>query len=379
MGSRVLYGQERANIHVLETLQAKGCQVLAVVEGNPRFPAMEAELASRQINLVAAPFLGRRAKGHLHHFLFKNPILFACGNLKALRAIRQFHPSHFHIPNPIFFLAFIPVFQFIHISIIYRAGDKPASHNIFWRWLWGQIVHRTDHFVAVSKFIAHELEALGVPRERITVIYNAPPLRKQNPEPNRMPDNIQHLLFIGQLTQEKGIDRLVDAFRSIAPDYPLARLTVIGRISDWSGDDWARALRDRTISDPLISDRVAFIGETEDIYAHLASSGALVVPSICEEALSNVVGEAKAAARPSIVFPKGGLPELIEHGVDGYVCRDTSVAALVEGLRYYLDHPARVHAHGRAALASMARLGIDRFAEAWMAVYTGQSDRGNFP
>ena len=369
MGSRVLFGQERANIHVLETLKAAGCRVLAVVEDHPSFPAMPSELARRHIDFVAAPFVGRRVEGYLLHFLFKNPVLFIAGNWTLHRVVRTFSPTHIHVPNPFFFLSFLPVLIWSRTTIVYRIGDKPATHNLFWRWLWRRIIGRVDFFVAISHFIARDLLELGVPWERITVIYNAPPLRDRGPEPQRMPDHAQHVLFIGQLIPEKGIDRLVAAFRRIAPDYPEARLTVVGRVSEWRGDDWARALRDQTLADPMMVERVAFIGETEDIYAHLSAAAVLVVPSVWEEPLSNVVGEAKAAGRPAIVFPRGGLPELIEHGVDGFMCRDASVEALAEGLRYYLDDPERTRAHGRAALASMSRLGIDRFADRWLEVY----------
>ena len=369
MGSRVLYGQERANILVLETLKAAGCEVLAVVEDHPGFPAMPDELTRRRIDFVRAPFGGRRIEGYLLHFLFRNPILFLAANWKIYKLIRDFSPSHIQIPNPFFFLNCMLALNFSRVPVIYRIGDKPATHNWFWRLLWRRIVARVNHFVADSRFIAGELESLGVSRERITVIYSAAPMRKHGPEPDRIPDNNQQLLFIGQLTHHKGIDRLVEAFRSLAPGYPRARLTVIGRISEWQGDDWARALRDRTLADSLLADRVSFIGETEDIFTYLASAAVLVAPSVIEEALGIVAVEAKAAARPSVVFPRGGLPELIEHGVDGYICRDVSVDALAEGLRYYLDDPDRTLAHGRAAFESMDRLGINRFTKNWLKVY----------
>lgn len=369
LGSRVLYGQERANIHVLETLKAAGCQVLAVVEDHPNFPTIPDELARRQIDFVRAPFVGRRVEGYLLHFLFKNPLLFFTGNWKIHRLIREFSPTHIHIPNPFYFLNGMVALSISNIPVIYRIGDKPATHNLFWRLLWRRIVARVDHFVANSQFIASELETLNVPRERITIIYNAPPLRKHGPKPNCLPEDTQHLLFIGQLAAHKGIDRLIEAFSQIASDYPQSRLTILGRISDGRADDWARALHDRTLGNPLTAGRVTFVGETEDIFAYFASAAMLVVPSIWEEPSANVVIEAKASARPSVVFPRGGLSELIEHGVDGYICRDTSVEALVEGLQYYLDDSERTLAHGRAALASISRLGINRFAETWLNVY----------
>ena len=369
LGSRVLYGMERANIHALETLKAAGCQVLVVVDDHPNFPSIPDELVRRHIDFVSSPFIGRRVEGYLLHFLFKNPILFLAGNWKIYKLIREFSPSHILIPNPFYFLNCIIALNLSDIPVVYRLGDEPSTHNLFWRLLWRRIVARVDHFVVNSKFIRRKLEALGAPRERITVIYNAPPLRKLGPEPDRLPENSQQLLFIGQLGAHKGVDRLVEAFRRVAPVYPQARLTIIGRISDWRGDDWARALRDRTLADPVLLDRVTFIGETEDIFAYLASAAVLVVPSVWEEPLSNVVGEAKVAARPSVVFPRGGLPELIEHGVDGYICRDVSVEALVDGLCYYLDNPDRTLAHGRAASESMERLGLHCFAKNWLKVY----------
>ena len=368
LGSRVLYGMERANISVLETLKAAGCQVLVVVEDHAGFPAIPDELSQRHIDYVPAPFVGRRHEGFLLHFLFKNPLLFLIGNWKIHKLIRAFAPSHILIPNPFYFLNCMLALAFTRVPVIYRIGDKPATHNLFWRLLWRLIIARVDHFVADSKFIQGKLEALGVPVKRITVIYGAPPLRKQGPNPDCLPENAQHLLFIGQLVAHKGVDLIVEALCRIAPDYPQARLTIIGRISEWSGDDWARALRDRALADPELRERIAFVGETENIFSYLASAAVLVVPSVCEEAYGIVAVEAKAAARPSIVFPSGALPELIQHDVDGFICRDTSVGALIEGLRYYLDDKDRTLVQGRAALASVSHLGIDRFAEEWLNV-----------
>jgi glycosyltransferase involved in cell wall biosynthesis len=95
----------------------------------------------------------------------------------------------------------------------------------------------------------------------------------------------------------------------------------------------------------------------------------LVVPSLFQEPSALVVLEAKAASRPAIVVPSGGLPEMIEPGVDGIVCRDKSVDALAEALKYYLDDPLLARRHGAAALASLDRLGTPHFAQSRPAVY----------
>ena len=95
----------------------------------------------------------------------------------------------------------------------------------------------------------------------------------------------------------------------------------------------------------------------------------LVAPSIWEEPLGLVVMEAKQAGIPSIVFPSGGLPEMIEHGVDGYICADKTADALEEALRSYLDNPALSSLHGNAARNSLEKLGVEEFGRRWLSVY----------
>lgn len=367
ISSRVFYGQERANLLVMESLKAQGCEILAVVEDHPLCCIMPQELERRCLPYVKAPAIGRRAKGDLLDFLLGNPIRYLRFRKQMRTRLQLFRPTHIHVPNP---FAFLMADAIAHqdLPIIYRIGDRPSRHNAFMQLIWRRITRRVTHFVANSCFIADELAGLGIPPQKISVIYNKPPTRSHPPQPN-VPPQQGHILFIGQLSSSKGVDRLIEAFRQVAPDFPDARLTVLGRISGWSGDDWQRSLRDRTWSDPLIGNRVSFPGEQEDVFHYLASAAFLVVPSVAQDPLPNVVGEAKAAARPSVVFPSGGLPELIQHGEDGFICRDTSIPALVEGLRYYLVEPDRAHEHGHNALGSMTRFGFNQFEQSWRAVY----------
>jgi glycosyltransferase involved in cell wall biosynthesis len=144
---------------------------------------------------------------------------------------------------------------------------------------------------------------------------------------------------------------------------------IAGRISEWSGDEWARDLRDSVVHDPALGSRVIFLGFVENVPDLLRGREVLVAPSLVEEGLPLVVMEAKAASIPSIVFPSGGLPEMIQHGGDGFVCRDKSIGALVEALKSYLDDPSVAVRHGAAARMSLDRLGVPQFASRWRAVY----------
>jgi glycosyltransferase involved in cell wall biosynthesis len=149
----------------------------------------------------------------------------------------------------------------------------------------------------------------------------------------------QDIVFVGQIIREKGPDLLVDAFGGLASLYPASRVLISGRLSDLEADGWARSLRDRVARDPNLAGRVVFTGFVENVPALLENRLVLVAPTIIEEGLGLVVMEAKAAGIPAIVFPAGGLPEMIEDGVDGFVCRETTAAALAGALSIYLNDP----------------------------------------
>ena len=87
------------------------------------------------------------------------------------------------------------------------------------------------------------------------------------------------------------------------------------------------------------------------------------------EGFGVVTIEAKQAGIPSVVFPTGALPELIEHGRDGWVCRAVTAEALADGVAYFLSDPERLARAARAARDSLARFSRDRFAVAWWSIF----------
>ncbi|MFP5378403.1 MAG: glycosyltransferase [Vicinamibacteria bacterium] len=87
------------------------------------------------------------------------------------------------------------------------------------------------------------------------------------------------------------------------------------------------------------------------------------------EGLAGVVLEAKLAGVPSVVTPTGSLPELVRHGVDGWIAGDCTVEALVDGLRHFLVDEATRAAAGEAARRSLDGFSEARFAANWARVF----------
>jgi glycosyltransferase involved in cell wall biosynthesis len=374
-GPRVFFGQERANIEALAALHDRGCEVLCAVRNEDWSELVELrkELSARGLSWKKFKYIDIPRKGWILKTVVRNPFVFIQANIEMINTIRRFRASHIHAFNPFYFLNFIPAMMLCRIPIIYRCGDQPAQHNQLWRALWRYICKRADHFVADSKFIQDKLSAFKIDPKKISVIYSPPPGRPraagaQIPESTRS-DKAFRFVYAGQLTPEKGADVLVDAFSRVYSKFECAHLLIAGRISDWSGDEWARALRDRVARNRSLEHHAHFLGWVENVPDLMRQCHVHVCPSMWEEPYGLVAVEAKSAGIPSIIFPSGGLKELIEHGTNGWVTQSKTAGELSDALEYYLRNPGIAEAQGRNARRSLHALQLGSFSERWLGVY----------
>jgi glycosyltransferase involved in cell wall biosynthesis len=204
-------------------------------------------------------------------------------------------------------------------------------------------VHRRmrtfDHvamFLAVSEFVCRKHLEAGFDPARIRVKPNfgsAQP-RRQGPG--------EDFLFLGRLSEEKGLDRLVSIWRDVP-----ARLVVVG-----DGPERARL-------EAAAPDTVEFRGSvpSDQVPAFLARARALVLPSICYEGAPRTVVEAYAAGVPVVANRYGALPGVVTDGVTGLLVEPGDAAAWRTALASVMDD------------GTSERLGDGAFA-AWRTGYS---------
>lgn len=93
---------------------------------------------------------------------------------------------------------------------------------------------------------------------------------------------------------------------------------------------------------------VGQVGDEKTMSTLYAAVDAFVTPSL-QDNLPNTIMEAMACGTPCVGFDIGGIPEMIDHTVNGYVARYMDADSLAEGIRYVTD------SKNAAALASEAR------------------------
>jgi UDP-glucose:(heptosyl)LPS alpha-1,3-glucosyltransferase len=113
--------------------------------------------------------------------------------------------------------------------------------------------------------------------------------------------------------------------------------------------------------------RVRFVGGQEDVRPLYAAADCFILPSRYDP-FPNTALEALAMGLPAIVSSRSGAAEVIEAGVNGWVCQPDDAAGLARLLRT-ADDAIRSGRMGQAARASAERFGIDAMAQKLAQLY----------
>jgi glycosyltransferase involved in cell wall biosynthesis len=163
-----------------------------------------------------------------------------------------------------------------------------------------------------------------------------------------------YLLFIGRFSPEKRPDRAIEiALRCQMPIYVAAKV-----------DEGNPAYFEDVIKPLLAEPLVRYVGEIGERQKRelLMSADALLCPIDWPEPFGLVMIEALSSGTPVIAYPHGAVPEILEHGVTGFIVSNQDEA--VEAAR-------RVHTLSRARCRAEfeRRFSVEAMADAYLRVY----------
>lgn len=154
------------------------------------------------------------------------------------------------------------------------------------------------------------------------------------------------ILFTGVLIPRKGVHHLIDAFDRVAKDVSQARLVIIGQEEN---ETYAAELKKR-VDQFGLTERVLFLPQMPqaDLAIWMSKARVFVLPSI-SEGLGRVVFEAMASGAPVIGSHVGGIPDMIEDGVTGFLVPPGDELSLAEKIHWLLENPLEAQAMGKRA------------------------------
>lgn len=193
---------------------------------------------------------------------------------------------------------------------------------------WKRMVTR---YIALSEFSKEKLVQAGIPADRLVVKPNfAQDLRQTAHRESTRRGGV----FVGRLSQEKGIKVLIDAWQRID-----SNLVVIG---DGPEADHLAGLASHGV-------RRCVNASDQEVAAAMWEASYLVLPSIVYEGFPMVIAEAFAAGLPVIASRLGAMGELVEDGVTGLHFRAGDALDLAEKVKWAEAHPEAMADMGRRA------------------------------
>jgi len=235
-----------------------------------------------------------------------------------------------------------PRARFGHVLSIH-AGDIYLLRRLPWgRSIARFVVDRSDRIFADGSHVRDSLDALlGSPSNAVIQPMGVDLIRFQSGSevepPFRFPRG--YLAFVGRLTEKKGAVFLLRALKHVHERHPGLGLVVIGY------GPLAEELRQETVRLGIV-DSVCFLGARghTEVASYLRGARLAVVPSIVDrygetEGMPTVVLEAMAAGARVVGTTVDGIPDVIRHRDNGWLCRPGDAEHLAEAILDALDDP----------------------------------------
>lgn len=257
----------------------------------------------------------------------------------------------------------LPVVTTLHGTDITLVGGHPSFHAIT-RFS----ILKSDRVTAVSEYLRDEtVGTFGIPRERIDVIPNfidTEIYRRDKVPCHRAtlaPDGQPIVMHVSNFRPVKRAVDVVEVFARIRRKVG-ARLVLVG-----DGPDRPVVLeRARELG---VGDHVLFLGKHASVDELLACADLFLLPS-AGESFGLAALEAMACGTPVVASRVGGLPEVVEDGVSGFLLEVGDVEAMAEAAVSILSDAPRWSALSRGArAAAVERFSSDRVVPVYETLY----------
>jgi glycosyltransferase involved in cell wall biosynthesis len=224
--------------------------------------------------------------------------------------------------------------------------------------------------IAVSHFVERSVLQNGIPPDRISVIYDGvqipPVISEAQRETARKQFGISKgfpcIGNVAAFVPEKGHALLLRAFAKLRAQNP-------GCILLLRGDGPELPMLRNLAQELALTDAVKFLPSSVEIESLFAATDVFAFPSH-EEPLGSALLAAMAHSLPVVAFADGGVPEVVEAGMNGLLIEGHDVVAFAGALAGLLSRPDEAIRLGQAARETIiAHFSADRMAEETSRLY----------
>jgi len=224
----------------------------------------------------------------------------------------------------------------------------------------------SSHLAVVCRHSFFQALGVGVDARHVHFVPNGVDVERFRPQPTRtgplrtrfgIAAGAPLVGFVGRLSVEKGPDLFLRAALSVRIQCPVAHFMLVG--------DGAMLKPLRVFASRFgLADAVHFAGSQDDMPA-VFNEFDVVVSSSLSEAMPLAVMEAMASGLPVVACKVGGIPDLIAHGVTGWLADESDYEELATRVVDLIQDDDLRRAAGKAARArAVDHFGLDHSVEA---------------
>lgn len=234
---------------------------------------------------------------------------------------------------------------------LHALDEKGMLAGVAYRLLDRSTRSRCSAWVAISRYTLSRMRTAGFPEDRLFLIGNGVdcvqihPLNPISRQEIRTILNVDEttplLVAAGTLRSLKGHDVLLRAMPAIIGEFPDTRLLIFG-------EGPSREALQALIAELGIAENVKLIGQLSTMLAQVLAAADVVVHPSRLEAFGLVAAEAQAAGTPVIASRVGGLPEVVEDGVGGFLVEPDKPDAIAARVIELLEDDEKRESMGMA-------------------------------
>jgi glycosyltransferase involved in cell wall biosynthesis len=328
-------GTERVVSYLTEELVRLGHDVTLFASG-------DSQTAARLV--AGAPRAQRPAPG-------EDPLAALRPMLERVRArAHDFDVLHFHLETMHF-----PFFRDVQskcLSTLHGRADVP------------EVSRALRAFPGMPVASISDAQRAPVPGARwMATVHHGLPAAVCPLNPTARRGAARYFAFLGRISPEKGVELAIEiALRTRMP------LRIAAKIPGEDARYWREAIAPRLRAAPDLLD---YVGEVDEGTkpAFLGNAAALLFPIQWPEPFGLAMIEAMSCGTPVIAWPNGAVPEVVEHGLTGFVVRTVDEAVQATVRLPFLDR-SRVRARFDQRFAA------ERMARDYLSIYRKLGRRG---
>ena len=223
---------------------------------------------------------------------------------------------------------------------IFRGSDISKYLEKWGYDVYDRLLAEGDFFLTNCEFFRKRAIKLGCDEDKIVILGSGIDCSKFAFTPRHFPaDGKVKIATTGRLVEKKGIEYGIRAMAFLAETYPNIEYNIIG-------DGELREHFQKLIAKLNVGHIVKLVGwkQQEELIKILDDSHILIAPSVTaadgnQDAPVNTLKEAMAMGLPVIGTLHGGIPELIEDGISGFLVPERDGEAIAQKVSYLIEHP----------------------------------------